>query len=92
MAKGPSLVLIALVAGGLSTFAPGHGSARAKRPDPCDAIVGTWVWFTGGTVTIQADHTMVYQRDRYVAPLDLWNGGDSTPTVVDDQKRMGSRH
>lgn len=61
MGKRSSVALVTLVASGLAFFALRPHCARAQEPDPCDAVIGTWAWFTGGPVTIRADHTMAFQ-------------------------------
>jgi hypothetical protein len=45
--------LLGAAPAGLAAPAPAHAAG-------CDAIVGTWIWFTGGVVSINADGTMAH--------------------------------
>jgi len=57
MARRSTLVLVMIITIGLLGVVMVH----CAQADPCGAIVGQWHWFTGGTVTIKANGTMVYE-------------------------------
>lgn len=59
MTRKRLVALVVVVALGLLLVLLRHRAAA----DPCQAIVGEWMWFTGGQVTIKADGTMVYQGE-----------------------------
>ena len=55
MARAGAFVLACWLGAGAVGLAPAPADAAG-----CDAIVGKWIWFTGGTVSINADGTMVH--------------------------------
>jgi len=68
----------------------GAGAAGLASPGPvhaagCEAILGKWIWFTGGVVTINADGTMVHDPDND----GTWACTDRTRARVTLRWRLG---
>jgi len=59
MARKRILALVVVVGLGLLLVVLRHQASA----DPCQAIVGEWMWFTRGQVTIKPDGTLVYESN-----------------------------
>jgi hypothetical protein len=57
MAKTRTLAFVFSLVAGVAGLASQHLAYAAS----CEALVGTWNWFTGGVVTINPDGTMVHE-------------------------------
>ena len=80
MARAGVFVLACLLGAGAVGLAPAPADAAG-----CDAIVGKWIWFTGGTVSINADGTMVHDPGND----GTWECTDRTRSRVTLRWRLG---
>jgi hypothetical protein len=76
------------------------GTARAK--DCTEGLIGEWNWFTGAVVTIQADHTLLYDGTLYgtwrcdtpdsdVVRLE-WNSGFTDRVKISKDRLEGTNN
>jgi hypothetical protein len=80
MARAGAFVLACVLGAGAVGLAPAPADAAG-----CDAIVGKWIWFTGGTVSINADGTMAHDPGNE----GTWECTDRTRGRVTLRWRLG---